>query len=72
MTSISIIDLFTIVFVLVDDGYRKESSNSQPGTKAEFLDSEVITLMLMQEFLHIPSESQYISILVTSWSPSAP
>jgi hypothetical protein len=66
MTSISIIDLFTIVFVLVDDWYWSEGIQwlaGKPGAKAGFLDSEVITLMLMQEFIPFPSETQYLGFI---------
>lgn len=66
MTSISIIDLFTIVFVLVDDWYWSEGIRflvGKPGAKAEFKDSEVITLMLMHEFIPFPSETQYLGFI---------
>ncbi len=62
-TSISINDLFTIIFVLVDDWYQSEGKKlltGKPGAKPEFTDSEVITLMLAQDFIPYPSETQYI------------
>ncbi len=62
-TSISINDLFTIIFVLVDDWYQAEGKKllkGKPGAKPEFTDSEVITLMLAQDFIPYPSETQYI------------
>ena len=52
MTSIPMIDLFTIVFVLVDDWYKSEGIKLLRGkaeAKPEFTDSEMITLMLVQE-----------------------
>jgi hypothetical protein len=60
------IDLFTIIFVLVDDWYQKEGVKllrGKPGAKPEFTDSEVITLMLAQEFIPFPSETQYIGFI---------
>jgi hypothetical protein len=66
MTSISIIDIFTIIFVLVDDWYQTEGIKllkGKPGNKPEFMDSEVITLMLAQEFIPFPSETQYIGFI---------
>jgi hypothetical protein len=58
MTSISINELFTIIFVLVDDWYQQEGVKllkGKPGAKPEFSDSEVITLMLTQDFIPYPS-----------------
>jgi hypothetical protein len=66
MTSISITDILTIIFVLVDDWYQVEGKKfleGKPGKKAEFNDSEVITLMLAQDFIPYPSETQYIGFI---------
>lgn len=66
MTSIPLTDLFIIVFVLVDDWYQmkgKRYLQRKPGAKPEFTDSEVITLMLMQDFIPYPSETQYIGYI---------
>jgi hypothetical protein len=66
MTSITMIDLFTIIFVLVDDWYQSEGVkllSGKPGAKPEFTDSEVITLMLAQEFIPFPSETQYLGFI---------
>jgi hypothetical protein len=66
MTSISIIDILTIVFVLVDNWYQEEGLKllkGKPGSKPEFTDSEMITLMLAQEFIPFPSETQYIEFI---------
>lgn len=63
MTSISVNDLLTIIFVLVDDWYQakgKDLLKGKPGAKPEFTDSEVITLMLAQDFIPYPSETQYL------------
>ena len=53
MTSIPIIDILTIIFVLVDDWYQVEGHKfiqGKPGKKPEFSDSEMMTLMLAQDF----------------------
>ena len=66
MTSITMIDLFTIIFVLVDDWYQTEGIKllrGKPGAKPEFTDSEVMTLMLAQEFIPFPSETQYLGFI---------
>jgi hypothetical protein len=66
MPSIPLTDLFIIVFVLVDDWYQtkgKDYLQGKPGAKPAFLDSEVITLMLMQDFIPYPSETQYIGYI---------
>jgi len=61
MTSITISDLLTIIFVLVDDWYqehRHKALAGKPGAKPDFSDSEVITLMLAQDYIPYPSETQ--------------
>lgn len=66
MTSITISDLLTIIYVLVDDWYQAhgpKTSKSKPGAKPVFSDSEVITLMLAQDYIPYPSESQYIGFV---------
>jgi hypothetical protein len=66
MTSISISDILTIIFVLVDDWYQVQGAQllkGKPGAKPEFSDSEVITLMLAQDFIPYPSETQYIGFI---------
>ncbi len=66
MISIPITDIFTIIFVLVDDWYQAEGNKflkRKAGRKPEFSDSEVITLMLMQDFIPFPSETQYIGFI---------
>jgi hypothetical protein len=66
MISISMNDLFTIIFVLVDDWYQQEGVRllkGKPGAKPGFTDSEIITLMLAQDFIPYPSETQYIGYI---------
>jgi hypothetical protein len=66
MTSIPLEELFIIVYVLVDDWYQKKGKpylQGKPGAKPDFTDSEVITLMLMQDFIPYPSETQYMGYI---------
>ena len=65
-TSITISDLLTIIFALVDDGYQVHGPKplaGKPGAKSEFSDSEVITLMLAHDYIPYPSETQYIGFM---------
>jgi hypothetical protein len=65
-TRISINDLLTIIFVIVDDWYQVEGKKllkGKPGAKPKFADNEVITLMLAQDFIPFPSESQFIGYI---------
>jgi hypothetical protein len=66
MTSITFPDLLTIIFVLVDDWYQargRKLLTGKPGAKPEFSDSEVITLMIAQDYLPFPGETQYIGFI---------
>jgi hypothetical protein len=66
VTNISISDLLTIIFVLVDDWYQTygvKLLTGKPGAKPIFTDSEVITLMLAQDYIPYPSETQYIAFI---------
>jgi hypothetical protein len=66
MPSIPITDLLTIVFVLVDDWYQacgRRLLNGKVGKKPVFKDSEVITLMLVHDFIPYPAETQYVEFI---------
>ena len=63
MTSIPIIDLLTIIYVLVDDWYQAHGYkllNGKAGRKPVFKDSEVITPMVAHDFIPYPGETQYV------------
>jgi Transposase DDE domain len=65
-TSIDYVSLLTIIFVLVDDWYQAEGQHlltGKPGKKPDFSDSEVLTLMVAQDYLPYPGERQYIAYL---------
>ena len=66
MTSITVSDLMTIIFVLVDDWYQTYGVRylkGKPGAKPEFSDSEVITLLLAMDFIPFPGETQFLGFL---------
>jgi hypothetical protein len=60
------VSLLTTVLVLVDDWYISKGQallQGKPGSKPEFSDSEVMTLMLAQDFIPYPGETQYIGYI---------
>jgi len=66
MTSIPISDVLTIIFVLVDDWYQaygQQYLKGKAGAKPRFTDSEVITLMLAQDYIPYASETQFIGFI---------
>jgi hypothetical protein len=66
MTSIAIETLLTIMYVLVDDWYQRQGQallNGKPGVKPVFSDSEVITLMLAEDFIPYPGEKQFVGYI---------
>ena len=66
MTSISITELLTIIFVLVDDWYQvhgRKLLNGKVGKKPVFKDSEVISLVLAHDFIPYPAEAQYVEFI---------
>jgi Transposase DDE domain len=66
VTSISITDLLTIIYVLVDDWYQdhgRKLLNGKVGKKPIFKDSEVITLMVAHDFIPYPAETQYLEFI---------
>jgi hypothetical protein len=56
----------TTIFVLVDDWYKehgKQLLRGKVGSKPEFTDSEVITLLLAMDFIPFPSETQFLGFI---------
>ena len=66
--------IFIIVFVLVDDWYQQEGVallKGKRGAKPAFSDSEVITLLIMMDFIPYPSERQFLGFIrANSWTCS--
>jgi hypothetical protein len=66
MTIITISDLLTNIFVLVDDWHQVKGVmllKGKAGKKPEFTDSEVIILMLAQDYIPFPNETQYVEFI---------
>ena len=66
MPSITISDLLTIIYVLVDDWYQAYGNTllaGKAGKKPVFRDSEVMTLVLAQDFIPYPAETQYVEFI---------
>src|SRR5258708_20729831 len=75
MTSITISDLLTTIYVLVDDWYQAEGRAllaGKPGAKPEFSDSEMMTLMLAQDFIPYPGEAQFVGFMRANYLPLFP
>lgn len=66
MTSIDIVEVLTIILVLVDDWYiakGQQFMQGKPGMKPEFRDSEILTLLLAQDFIPYPGETQFVGYI---------
>src|SRR5258708_63078 len=75
MTSITIVDLLTTMYVLVDDWYQSKGQamlKGKPGKKPEFSDSEMLTLMLAQDFIPYPGETQYVGYIRANYGREFP
>lgn len=66
MRSIPITEVMLVIYFLVDEWYQEQGHQflkGKPGVKPIFSDSEVITLMLAQDFIPYPGENQYIGYM---------
>jgi hypothetical protein len=64
--SIDMETLLTTIYVIVDDWYEAEGKAQCQGTagqKPSFRDSEMLTLMLAQDFIPYPGENQFIGFM---------
>lgn len=74
-TSINIPDLLTTIYVLVDDWYQEQGQalvQGKPGVKPELSDSEMITLMLAQDLIPYPGETQFVAFMRTNYGSLFP
>ncbi len=74
-TSIDMETLLTTIYVEVDDWYEvygTEWRNHKPGVRPEFRDSEVITLLLAQEYLPYPGETQFLGHIRANYGDMFP
>lgn len=66
MDSIPFAVLATIVYVLVDDWYQEQGMHllqGKRGRKPRFSDSEVLTLLLLMDFVPFPGERQFLGFI---------
>ena len=66
MQSIDFPTLLTIMYTLVDDWYQENAPRllkGKVGAKPTFSDSELITLLLAQDFLPFPGETQFLGYI---------
>lgn len=76
MTSIDFGTLLTTIFVVVDDWYQKQVKNTtrlKPGVKASMSDSEIMTLLLVMDYLPFPGETQFLGFIrgnYKEWFPN--
>lgn len=66
MTSIDMETLLTIVFVRIDDWYQAKGQQwmkGKVGRKPEFSDSEVMTLLVAEDYIPYPAETQYLEFI---------
>lgn len=66
MTSIDLETLLTILYVWIDDWYKlwgQALVGGKVGRKAAFKDSEMLTLMIAQEYIPYPAERQYVEFM---------
>lgn len=66
MTSIDIETILTIIYVWVDDWYQcsgRMMLQGKVGRKPVFSDSEVISLMLAEDFIPYPGEQQFLGYM---------
>lgn len=74
-TSIDMVSLLTIILVLVDDWYNSKGHvlvKGKPGAKAHFSNSEMMTLMLAQDFIPYPGETQYVGYIRANYGREFP
>src|SRR5215475_4854184 len=74
-TSIDMVSILTTIYVLVDDWYQtkgQELLKGKPGAKPEFSDSEMLTLMLAQDFIPYPGETQYVGYIRANYQREFP
>jgi len=70
MQSISFIELATVVYVLVDDWYQAHGVHllsGKAGKKPRFSDSEVLTLLLLMDYLPFPGETQFLGFIKANY-----
>jgi hypothetical protein len=73
MKQISMEELFTVVFVLIDDWYKSQCYHkSTIGRKEEMTASEILTLIVAMDFLEFTSERRYLEFVRANYKPLFP
>lgn len=75
MKSIPFDEIATIVYVLVDDWYQEHGVHllkGKRGKKPTFSDSEMLTLLLLMDFIPFPSEEQFVGFIRANYLPLFP
>lgn len=69
--SISLDSLATIIYVIVDDWYQSSGKRwvqGKPGRKPKLSNSELITLIILMDFLPFPGENQFLGFMRANFS----
>jgi len=67
--------LITVVYFIVDEWYLTEGFRyliGKPGRKPEFTDSEMITFMILKEFLQLKAERKFLGFMHGNYSDMFP
>lgn len=75
MTSINMVDVLTIIYVIVDDWYAttgQDMLTGKAGAKPTFSDSEMLTLMVAQDFMPYAGETQYVAYIRANYQREFP
>jgi len=75
MNSVPFEEIATITYVLTDDWYQAEGKKrlrETAGTKPTFSNSEILTLLLLMDFLPYPGEGQYLGFIRANYLPLFP
>jgi hypothetical protein len=69
------VSILTTIYVLVDDWYKSKGQallKGKPGAKPAFSDSEMLTMMLAQDFIPYPGETQYVGFVRANYGREFP
>ncbi len=75
MTSISLPDLMTMLYVLIDDWYcdhRQRDGAMKPGPRPALAESEVLTILLAMDIVPFPSERGFLAFLRANYGSLFP
>src|SRR5258708_5764924 len=70
MPSIDVTTFLTMIYTMIDDWYQREAAPHKPvrpGPKPGVSDSEVLTLVLLREWLGTRSEALFLALVARQW-----